>query len=554
MNLEPGPKIRILLLLGISFFAGAAVMVVELAAARILTPYFGQSVFVWTNVIGVILASVAVGNYLGGLMADRARSLKTLFCVLALAGALCLAVPGLIRRVPSFFLGEGLQLEEAFSLLVRGSFATTIIVFAPPVLLLGMALPFLVKSAAQTYAGVGRASGSIYAASTIGSITGTFLTTYVLTEALGSRGTFYCAGGALIVAAGAGFLCLGRPGRGSLAGLILIVAAGVASMAWEETRAAERDGGTVFERESRYQYIRVVEKDASPRTLHLCINEGLDSFHSIYREGAFLTGGQYFDYYALLPGLAGKEVPGKVGIIGLAAGTIARQYAHFFGGEAPRKSGGQEYGNKGKGSLEIVGVEIDPAVVEAGYACMDLAYADPWMRVCADIDGRVFLDASDGLFDVLVIDAYARQIYIPFHMATEEFFRSVHARLAEGGIFGLNLSGFDRDEPVIKAIANSAAAVFGTVGLARIPDGRNFMLYGVKGRGFVPPRECDAEAMPEPLRPLLARISVYGLTRKVEFDDEGQTLTDDRAPVELMSDRTLMSQSTALVESVYGGE
>lgn len=557
MMLEPGPKIRIFLLLAISFFAGAAVMVVELAAARVLTPYFGQSVFVWTNVIGVILASVAAGNYIGGLLADRARSLKPLFAVLTLAGALCLAVPGLIRRVPPFFLGDGLQLEEAFSLLVRGSFATTIIVFAPPVLLLGMALPFLVKSAAQAYAKVGRASGSIYAASTIGSITGTFLTTYVLTEALGSRGTFYCAGIALILAACVGFLSLGRPCWGGLAGLILIVAAGTGSMAWEESRAANLSGDTVFERESRYQYIRVVEKTASPRTLHLCINEGLDSFHSIYREGFFLTGGQYFDYYTLLPGLAGKAVPGKVGIIGLAAGTIARQYARFFGGDEPPETEKAEEGKRGKGVadvLEIIGVEIDPAVVEAGYRCMDLAYADPWMHVHADIDGRIFLDKSKELFDVLVIDAYSRQIYIPFHMATEEFFRSVNERLADGGIFGLNLSGFDRKEPVISAIANSAAAVFGSVALARIPDGRNFMLYGVKGRGFVSPLECDTESMPEQLRPMLAKISVYGLTRKIDFDPACLTLTDDRAPVELMSDRTLMRQSAALVESVYGSD
>jgi len=523
---------RLIFLILIAFAAGAAVMVVELAAARILTPYFGQSVFVWTNVIGVILAAIAAGNYLGGRLADATKSLKPLFFILVLAGALCLAIPGMIGWVSHFFLGRNLQLEEAFSLLVRGSFATTLLVFAPPVFLLGMALPFIVRQASEIYDGVGRASGSIYAASTIGSITGTFLTTYLFVEFFGSKGTFYAAGLFLIALAGLGFIVLGRFKEKTMGGAVVLISLCLGPLAPD--RGFADDGSVLWETESRYQYIRVVERD-NGETLHLCINEGLDSFHSIYVKDEILTHGQYYDYYSLLPGLAGMENPGEVCIIGLAAGTIARQYAHFFG------SGG---------GLEIDGVEIDPEVVRAGYDLMDLALADPWMTVFSDVDGRVFLDCSTTEYDVIVVDAYSQQIYIPFHLATVEFFRLLHDHLKEGGIFGINLSGFSRDEPVIAAIGNTAAKVFGSVSLARIPDGRNFMLYAVKGRGHICPSKIGSQRLPASLRPLLDRIAAFGLTRPVVFDATKLNLTDDHAPLELMSDRVLMARSNHLVESI----
>lgn len=523
---------RLILLIVIAFAAGAAVMVVELAAARILTPYFGQSVFVWTNVIGVILASIAAGNYLGGRIADATKSLKPLFFILVLAGALCLAIPGMIGWVSHFFLGKDLQLEEAFSLLVRGSFATTLLVFAPPVFLLGMALPFIVRQASEIYEGVGRASGSIYAASTLGSITGTFLTTYLFVELFGSKGTFYASGIFLIALAGLGFIVLGRLKEKGMGGVVVLAALCLGPLAPD--RGFADDDSVLWETESRYQYLRVVQRD-DDESIHLCINEGLDSFHSIYVKNEILTDGQYYDYYTLLPGLAQIDNPGKVCIIGLAAGTIARQYAHFFGPG---------------GHLAIDGVEIDPEVVRAGYDYMDLALADPWMTLFSDVDGRVFLECSTTKYDVIVVDAYSQQIYIPFHLATEEFFLLLHNHLKEGGIFGINLSGFSRDEPVIAAIGNTAAKVFGSVSLSRIPDGRNFMLFAVKGKGHVSPSKMKSENSPSLLRPLLEKISVFGLTRPVVFDAAKLTLTDDHAPLELMSDRVLMARSNCLVESI----
>jgi len=530
------PRLPVVLLILIAFAAGAVVMIVELAAARILTPFFGQSVFVWTNVIGVILAALAAGNYLGGRLADSSSSLKPLFGLLALAGGFCLLSPMAIGRVAHLFLGENLQLEEAFPLLIRGSFVTTLFVFAPPVLLLGTALPFVVSEAARSYGRVGRASGSVYAASTLGSILGTFLTTYFLIETFGSRGTFFLSGAVLMLLSGIGIVATSRRTAGRWSGGVLIVATiGCAFLVPD--RAASWGRGVIWAEESRYQYLRVVEAAQDPRTLYLCVNEGIHSFESIYREGDVLSGGQYYDFYTLLPCLAGRHEAGDVCIIGLAAGTIARQYAHFFGAS---------------GALQIDGVEIDPAVIEAGYRYMDLAFADPWLNVFNDLDGRVFLNAVAREYDVIIIDAYSQQIYIPFHLATEEFFALVEARLRPGGILGINVSGFRREEPVIEAIANTAAKIFGSVTLARIPEGRNFMLYTVKGQGHVAPRDVNSSSLPKELKPLLAGISAFGSSRAAVHDPRKPLLQDDHAPLEIMSDRALAARSQILINSISG--
>jgi len=515
-------------------------MVVELAAARMLTPWFGQTVFVWTNVIGVILASIAAGNFVGGRLADRAASLKPLFLLLAAAGLLSLSAPWLVRWTAGAFLGDGMHLEEALSLLVKGSFCTTVIVFAPPVFLLGMILPFVIKAAAENCGAVGRASGTIYAASTFGSIFGTFLTTYCLVETLGSRGTFYAAGLFLIAIAGAGILFFNRK-EGKWGGAALLLLAGSLVFFSPESGIHSqeiKDGqetSIVWEKESRYQYITVVEDEEKAGTLYLRVNEGLDSFQSIYVKDEVLTGGQYYDYFSLLPVLAGRETAGDVLIIGLAAGTIARQYAHFFGGS---------------GDLKIDGVEIDPLVVEAGRRFMDLSLAEPYLMIYSDVDGRIFLDAVKKQYDVIVADAYSQKIHIPFHLATEEFFQAVFDRLKPGGVLGLNVSGFNRSDPVVAAVANTAARVFGTTSLARVPLGRNYMLYAVKGRGHVDPSSCDRSGLPGELLQLMDNICTHGLTRRVAFDSGLPLLTDDHAPLEMICERDLVQRSKALIDSL----
>lgn len=525
--------IRFAAILAVAFIEGAAVMVIELTAARLMTPYFGQSVFVWTNVIGIILAAMAVGNYFGGRIADRCQTLLFLFIFLLIAGVFCLFIPFLIPMTASLFIAEGLQLEEVFTLVVRGSFITTILLFAPPVILAGACLPFLVKAATTLYGKVGYASGSVYGVSTLGSITGTFLSTYLLIEWLGSKATFWFTGITLILLSAAGMM-LGRRRSLQVTGiLIFIISVILTASGLVPDRSFKPTEGLLEERETRYQYVNVIRTGREPETIHLCINEGLDSYHSIYVKDNVLTGGQYYDYYTLLPNLAGITALDRICIVGLAAGTIARQYTHFFGHNP---------------DLRIDGVELDPVTVELGRKYMDLDFARDFLTVYPDLDGRMYLQVCQTTYDVIIVDAYAQQIYIPFHLATQEFFELVYDRLDEGGIMGMNVSGFFWNDNVLSAIANTAASVFGSVSVARVPAGRNFMVYAIRGKGHVDPQSVRLEARLADLEPLLSDISAFGLTREVPYDPTSLLLTDDRAPLERLCDADLMACSRGLID------
>jgi spermidine synthase len=510
-------------------------MVIEITAARILTPYFGQTVFVWTNLIGIILAALALGNYFGGRLADRSKTLAPLFLLLLLCGTLCVFIPFAIHGTARFFLGEGLTLEEAFPILIRGSFATGLLLFAPPVLLAGGCLPFLVKAAAEVTGKVGRASGSVYGASTLGSIAGTFLSTYVLIELLGSKRTFFAAGMLLLALAATGLLCL-RIGRGRVFGVLILLAGGALVLSGSYPAIGfSASGDVIFEAESRYQYVRAIRVSDDPETIHLSLNEGLDSFHSIYVEDDVLTGGQYYDYYGLLPALAGLDRLERVCIIGLAAGTTARQYQYFYGKEP---------------GLEIDGVEIDPVTVEVGRELMGLDSAKDCLRSFNDMDGRIFLEFTSARYDVMVIDAYAQQVYIPFHMTTKEFFELVNERLKPGGIVGMNVSGYTFSDRLLRSVANTAASVFGSVAVAKLPEVRNFMIYAVKGRGYTDPGSAGRLPDPARLDPLLQAILPFGLCRKFDFDPSGDLLRDDYAPVEVLCDQDLIARARKLMEQV----
>ncbi|MBU0755502.1 MAG: fused MFS/spermidine synthase [Planctomycetes bacterium] len=508
-------------------------MVIEITAARIMTPYFGQTVFVWTNLIGLILAAVAVGNYFGGRLADRCRTFTPLFVLLLISGAFCLAVPFLIPSVARFFLGENLRLDEAFPVLIRGSFSTGLILFVPPVLLQGACLPFLVKAATDRSGKIGRASGAIYASSTLGSILGTFLSTYLFVEFFGSRRTFFATGLVLILVGSVGLITASSKAKAWGGGVLLLLFLLVIIGGGFPDRKFDSNDQVLFETESRYQYLKVVLQNEHPKTIHLALNEGLDSFHSVYMEGQILTDGQYYDYYCLLPMMAGTMQPHRVCIVGLAGGTSARQYKYFY--DDPVEP------------LQIDGVEIDPMTVEVGRAYMDLDGVGDALKVFCDVDGRVFLDAVNYSYDVIIVDAYAKQVYIPFHLATREFFELAESKLRAGGILGMNVNGYSFSDELLMTITRTAASVFDSVAVARLPGLHNFMIYAVKDCGFVDPSSARLNERTALLEPLLHELSRFGVTRKVSYDPKMNVLTDDHSPIEFLCDHDLIRRAELLM-------
>ena len=403
--LSDGSRVARAYVIATAFLSGTAVMVVEMTAVRAMAPYFGASTYTWTNVIGVILGALAAGYFLGGRFADRVPRPVALYGAILAGGLLCLALPLVVKPVSQWLLPADPGLEGVVAPVYRASLVATLVLFAPPVLLLGGVSPMAVKLLASPDR-EGGASGQVFSASTLGSILGTFLTTFVLIPELGTRMTVSLAGAGLAVTAIVGLLVTART-RSSVAvsagagvvSLLLVIGSATAGPLKE----------AIEEVESAYQYVRVRESTEDGALL-LQINEAEGAYQSVKLKGKVLTGGRYYDYYAVLPLLLPPDRKGTdVVVIGLAAGTIPLQLRHFF----PE-------------GLRVRGVEIDPAVVELGRRHFGLPAEAPWLGTVIG-DGRVAIRSlpPEPAFDLVIVDAFAKEYYIPFHLATEEAFREV---------------------------------------------------------------------------------------------------------------------------------
>jgi spermidine synthase len=261
--------------------------------------------------------------------------------------------------------------------------------------------------------------------------------------------------------------------------------------------------------ETLYQVARV-EQDPDGTRL-LCLNEGLDSFHSAYRPGSPWTE-RYFDAFALPALCAPASADGhrRVLVLGLGAGTMARQ-AKLLDHE-----------------LDLQGVELDPQLVDLGRQWFDMP-AD--VRVAA-ADARLFLQLSTEPRGAILVDCYSQQIYVPPHLATLEFFELLRSRLLPGGVAALNLGGRTRVDPVVNAVASTFGRVFPDATMARVPGTRNWIVLG--WNGAAPPREqLAARLQSAGAREWLAWMVDSDLFAPVPTS--GRLLVDHDAPVEALA-------------------
>jgi hypothetical protein len=178
----------------IAFVASGCTLVLELVAGRILAPFVGVSIHTWTSIIGVVLAGISLGNYLGGTLADRAGSWRTLGVLLGAGGLASLAVLPLAG-------GLGELAPRGYPLVLRIVLLTTLVFFLPS-LLLGMVPPVVAKLTLGDLARTGNLVGRVYAWSTAGSLAGTFLTGFVLIAHVGTRAVILSVGLTLVALGG----------------------------------------------------------------------------------------------------------------------------------------------------------------------------------------------------------------------------------------------------------------------------------------------------------------------------------------------------------------
>ncbi|HEY4281285.1 MAG TPA: fused MFS/spermidine synthase [Conexibacter sp.] len=487
----------------LTFVAGSASLGGEIAAARLLAPWFGDSTLIWANTIGVVLVALSAGYWLGGRLADRDPSLTRLAQILLLGSALFAVLPFVAEP---FLRASVNALDTVSAGAFVGSLLAVLVLLAGPMAVIGTVSPYVAKLALARVEDAGRTVGRLYAISTLGSLAGTFLSSLLLIPFLGTRRTFLFFALALAIVAVA---AIGRR-RWSLApvaiGLLIALPVG--------TVKATGDGRVIWEKETDYQYARVLELPDGQRQLEL--NEG-QAIHSVYTPGQWLTG-NYWDEFLTLPFAARPE--GRplrsVAILGDAAGTTARQYGHYFP------------------ATRVDGVELDGALNKLAHELFGLNARDaPNVRLHT-ADARPWLRASTRRFDAVFVDAY-RQPYVPFYLTTHEFFELVREHLNPGGAVLVNVGHLEQSNALEKALTATMGSVFATV--ARDPSqptntiliASEAPLSGRSIRDALPDLPSDLRA---PALQTAARVSP-GLSG-------GEVYTDDRAPVEWLIDGSIL--------------
>ena len=388
-----------------AFVTGALVMILEILGFRMFAPYFGYSVYVSGMLIGIVLVAMTIGAYLGGVWADKRPSFSFLFKLLLAADVYLFLI--------AFFYGSLLGWLSALGVLA-GTFWASMIIFAPPMLLLGLVTPFIVKLIAKEH-NIGLTVGKVTAVGTLGSIIGTFLVTFYLIPVLGTHITLYATSAVLLVVSVTALL-FEHKAYGLFIGLIFLF----------NPIPVRSEGNIVFQTESAYNLVKVVSAGSR---LYLKLNDDrwLQSSHSDSD-----TTGLYYDYLNLGPLLAkGKDIL----ILGMAGGTSAMQFRNFF-------------------DANVEGVDIDPKVVEASHAYFNVPRDDPKLKIIVD-DARPFLSKSDKKYDVIEVDMYQGGIYVPFYVVTQEFFQLVYTHLKEGGVMVMNVyspTQYDAEARILQAV------------------------------------------------------------------------------------------------------
>jgi spermidine synthase len=477
------------------FGAGIGALATEITASRLIAPYFGSSTIVWANLIGIVLAALAVGYWLGGRVADR-RPEPTLLGFLVLGAALCVAAIPFLAKPFLDVTVEGL--DEASAGAVIGSFLAVLVLFAPPVVLLGMVSPFAIRLAVTGIATAGAVAGRLYALSTAGSLVGTFLPALLLIPAVGTQRTFLVI--AALLALSSCFLLGAR---------YLVVAVALAALVAIPPGAVKRHAGLLHEETSAQQFIQVVQRSDGERLLYL--NEGV-AVHSIWRSDSVLTGGEW-DAYLATPPLLGRD-PRRIAILGNAAGTTARALGVFYP------------------DANVDGVEIDPAVSRVGRRYFGLD--DNPRLVVHTADARPFLRATDRRYDLIFVDAY-HQPYVPFYLATREFFRLVREHLTPGGIVVLNVETVPGDTRLVNGVGTTLASEFPQVLEWPALHFSTFLL------GLSAPLDARTRAQRLEHGPAeLASLRALLARNAHRLVPSGRAWTDDRAPVEWVTDRMIL--------------
>jgi len=471
--------------------AGMAVLIVEITAIRMLAPYFGNSIFTISSVIGIILAALGLGYYLGGTLADRRPSAVWFFSLIVVAGFSVLLLQ---------FLNAVLLPGIAYKLsLIDGPLIVSFLMFFLPAMFLAMLSPFAITLLhAREARGVGNASGLVFFWSTLGSIAGSLATGFLLIPHWGIASIIAGTGSGLVLLGGAGLLATRKP-KILPVGLALLGL--ISGMALRHAEMADARG-VLFAADGLYERIVIRDIPYRNRTARILLQDrnGSGGLYLDDRSMAF-DYTKYFDLYRLFT----PELKTALAIGG-GAYNVPRSILR----DSPRA---------------IVDVaEIDPSLHALALRFFDLP--DDARLKNHVIDGRRFLHDTEERYDLIFSDAYRSFISAPPQFATLEFFRLARSRLKGDGVLIANFYGSlapDARATIYSVLRTMRAAfpqvyVVATVNPAS-EELQNFVFVGHNASN--PERRAD-----------LGRAAAFEWRASYALLDSYPVLTDDFAPVE----------------------
>ncbi len=483
------------------FLASACTMVIELVAGRILAPYIGVSVYTWTSIIGVVLAGISVGNWLGGRVGDRYPSTLLLSGIFLAGGILSLAI------LPLTLLLKNAVLPTSVHLMTRATVYTFVLFFLPT-LALGMTTPIVAKLVLKDIGRTANVIGTLYAFSCAGSILGTFLTGFLLISRFGTRAIVWQVAIVLFgMAVFASGFWRSRAKRAIVAcGLLVYGGAFASRHAWQVT----------YTRESNYYAINVYDSPVAGRNVkglsldhltHSLVDLNDPTFHAYGYEKTFSAVARY---------AAGARQDLAVFCIGGGGYSFSRYLEVAY----PRAS------------VEVA--EIDPEVTRTAYE--DLALPRTSRIVTHNEDARMYLARQDAgpRYDLVVGDAF-NDMSVPYHLTTYEFNEEVRKVMKPDGFYVTNLIDDVREGRFARSFMRTLERSFRRVYLVQPGGGWGLSTFVIIATN----REFDRADLDRLIRSNPAEYATGTLMTPEEVEraagpKDAPVLTDDFVPVDNM--------------------
>lgn len=393
-----------------AFTTGASVMIIELAANRVLAPWFGNSLYTWTGLIGVILLSLSIGYYLGGWLADKNPNFRTFFHIISASSILIFIIP---------FINGILYKNFPYRNIVIGPLFASLLLFSLPGILLGSVSPYAIRlvSLLSSDKKIGVSAGSIAMFSTLGSVLGTFTAGFFLIPTFKLSMIFFVTSFLLLFLSLFGYFLFEKKtiSKYSILNMVLLVLLVLGAGLYQYIDL-HKEKNILFDKTTFYHRIRVVQTEEAKGQF----------LRSLFLDTTS-EGGQYvnsseipieYQKYWELSKIFCNELK-RAAFLGAGSFTMPEAISQHYK------------------AADIDVIEIDPEVIQVGRKFFKLGDFNK-IGAISD-DARRFLQLTTKRYDLIFGDAFNGIRYVPAHLLTQEFFELVNSKLNTGGAFMINI-------------------------------------------------------------------------------------------------------------------